>query len=255
MHENKFKAKLLADEELTGTFLNIPHAVMMEILHKSGLDFAIIDAEHAPFNPETIDQCVRVGDYCGLQPIIRVHDNVPVYIQRAVDLLPAAVLIPQVGSAEDAEAAVRAAYFQPRGARGLSPNTRFAGYSADNTAELTSMANENICVICQAEGVEGIENLDAILSADGVDAVYIGPYDLSVSMGLPGKLDHPDVEQKMKEIVSKARKYGKTVGTYCQTLEMAKKWRQAGIKFLTVGVDTMIVYEAFRDLMTGLRTS
>ena len=255
MHDNAFKAKLLADEELTGTFLNIPHAMMMEILQKSGLDFAIIDAEHAPFNPETIDQCVRVGDYCGLQPIIRVQDNIPVYIQRAVDLMPAAVLVPQVGTAEDAEAAVRAAYFQPKGARGLSPNTRFAGYSADNSADLTALANENMCVICQAEGVEGIENLDAILSVDGVDAIYIGPYDLSVSMGLPGKLDHPDVEQKMREIIAKARDYGKTVGTYCQTLEMAKKWQKAGLKFLTLGVDTVVVYEVYRDLMTGLRTS
>lgn len=253
MEENRFKKRLLADEELIGMFLNIPNPIMMEIMYKSGLDFAIIDAEHAPFNPETIDQCVRTGDYCGLGPIIRVHDNVPVYIQRAMDLSPAAILVPQVSSKGDAEAAVRAAYFQPKGTRGLSPNIRFAGYGADNKPDLTQCANENACVICQTEGVEGIENLENILSVEGLDAVYIGPYDLSVSLGLPGELDHPQVEQEMKQIVSKARDYGKTVGSYCQTLEMAKKWRRAGIRFITVGVDTAMVYAAFRDMLTSLR--
>jgi 4-hydroxy-2-oxoheptanedioate aldolase len=236
-------------------FLNIPNPIMMEIMHKAGLDFAIIDAEHAPFNPETIDQCVRTGDYCGLEPIIRIHDNAPVYIQRAMDLLPAAILVPQVASKVDAEAAVHAAYFPPKGSRGFSPNIRFAGYSADNTPDLTKVANENACVICQTEGVEGIENLVEILSVEGVDAVFIGPYDLSVSMGLPGKIDHPDVEKSMKRIASEAKSYGKTVGSFCQTIEMARKWRKAGINFLTVGVDTAVIYESFHEIVRTLRVT
>lgn len=255
MHENRFKKKLLADEELIGMFLNLPNPIMMEIMLKAGFDFTIIDAEHAPFNPETIDQCTRTGDYCGLEPIIRVHDNAPIYIQRAMDLLPAAILVPQVSSREDAEHAVQAAYFPPKGSRGLSPNIRFAGYGADNTPDLTHLANENACIICQVEGVEGLQNLDKILSVEDVDAIFIGPYDLSTSMGLPGKLDHPKFEEKMKEIVSRARASGKTVGTYCQNLEMAKKWRGAGIRYLTVGVDTAIIYAAFHDLVRSLKES
>ncbi|MCK4794268.1 MAG: hypothetical protein KAV87_61645 [Desulfobacteraceae bacterium] len=255
MHANRFKGKLLSDEALIGMFLNMPNTIMMEIMHKAGLDFAIIDAEHGPFSPETIDQCVRTGDYCGLEPIIRVHDNAPVYIQRAMDLLPAAILVPQVASKVDAESAVQAAYFPPKGTRGLSPNIRFAGYGADNTPDLTQVANENACVICQTEGVEGIVNLEKILSVEGVDAVFIGQYDLSVSMGLPGKLDHPEVEKKMKEILLKAKNYGKTAGSFCQTIEMALKWRQAGINFLTVGVDTAVIYGTFHDLVRSLRES
>jgi len=100
-----------------------------------------------------------------------------------------------------------------------------------------------------------MQNLDEILSVEDVDAIFIGPYDLSVSMGLPGELDHPKVEEKMKEIVFKARACGKTVDTYCQNLEMAKKWRRAGIRYLTVGVDTAIIYEAFHDLARSLRES
>ncbi len=253
MQVNKFKKKLLEDEELLGTFINIPSTIMMEIIGKAGLDFAILDGEHAPFNPESFDSCIRTGDLCGLQPIVRVGDNFPVYIQRAVDLKPAAILVPQVFSKEDAEAAVGAAYFPPAGTRGLSPNTRFAGYSADNTADLTDRANENMCVICQAELVDGIKNLDDILAVKGVDAIYIGPYDLSASMGLPGEVGHPDVEEMMRKIVSKAKDHGKTVGTYCQTLEMAQKWRRAGVKFLTLGVDTAVVYEAFRNFVGGVR--
>jgi 4-hydroxy-2-oxoheptanedioate aldolase len=253
MHENRFKKRLLADEELIGMFLNVPNPIIIEIMLRAGFDFTIIDAEHAPFNPETIDQCTRTGDCCGLAPIIRVHDNTPVYIQRAMDLLPAAILVPQVCSGEDAERAVEAAYFPPKGVRGLSPNIRFAGYGADNTPDLTHRANENACIVCQVEGVEGIQRLDEILSVKNVDAIFIGPYDLSVSMGLPGEPGHPKVEEKMKEIVSKARTCAKTVGTYCQNLEMAKKWRQAGIRYITLGVDTAIIYQAFHDIVRSLR--
>jgi 4-hydroxy-2-oxoheptanedioate aldolase len=254
MRENRFKKKLLAGEELIGMFLNVPSPIIMEIMHLAGLDFTIIDAEHAPFNPETIDQCVRVGDFCGLEAIIRVHDNFPVYIQRAMDLLPAAIMVPQVSFREDAQRVIQAAYFPPKGSRGFSPNIRFAGYSSDNTPDLTRLANENACVICQVEGAEGIENLGEILSIDGIDAIFIGPHDLSASIGHPGELDHPEVEEKMKEIITKTGEHGKTVGSFCQNLEMAKKWRRIGIRFLTVGVDAANIYRAFHDIVESLRT-
>lgn len=253
MLENKFKKRLLSNENLIGVFLNIPNPILIEIMQRSGMDFTIIDAEHAPFNPETIDQCVRTGEFCGLEPMIRVHENAHVYIQRAMDLSPAAILVPQVATKQDAEMAVKAAYFKPKGERGLSPNIRFAGYSADNTPDLTRRANDNACVVGQLEGVEGLRNLEEILTVEDLDAIYIGPYDLSVSMGIPGELNHPRIQEEMKNIVSRARDHGKIVGSFCQTLEMAQKWHSAGIRFLTIGVDTAIIYQSFADIAASFK--
>jgi 4-hydroxy-2-oxoheptanedioate aldolase len=254
MHENVFKKRLLENDELYGMFLNIPNSILIEIMHLAGLDFVIIDAQHAPFNPESIDECIRVAHYCGIAPLVRVHRNSGVYIQRAMDLLPAGIIIPEVESAEQAKQAIRKAYFHPKGIRGLSPNTRFAGYSAYNTPQLTKETNENACLICQLEGVEAIIKMDEILEIEGIDGIYIGPYDLSMSMGHPGDVENPEVEEQMMKIVTKAKTKGKTVGTFCQNLRMAKKWQEMGINFLTIGVDAAIIFSTLRDFVKSMKT-
>jgi 4-hydroxy-2-oxoheptanedioate aldolase len=252
MHENTFKQRLAAGEELIGVFLSIPSPVIVEIMKRAGFDFFVLDGEHGVFNPESADICVRTGDLCGFHPVIRVAENTPITIQKAMDLLPAAILVPQVTTAGEAERAVRSALFPPRGIRGNSPNTRYGGYSADMGPDLTRTADENACIICQIEGVEGVRNLDGILAVERVDAIFIGPYDLSTSMGIPGRVDDPAVVGKMEEIASKSREHGKIVGTYCQDLAQAKRWGKAGVQFLAVGEDTSILFEGCRGIVEGL---
>ncbi|MFA6471921.1 MAG: aldolase/citrate lyase family protein [Candidatus Latescibacterota bacterium] len=253
MHENIFKKKLLAGENVIGTFLNIPSPVIVEIMQRAGFDFFVVDGEHGIFNPESMDICVRTGDLVGFSPVIRVSHNSPIVIQKAMDLLPAAVLIPQVTTFEEAERAVRSALFPPRGIRGNSPNTRYGCYSADSGPNLTRTADENACIICQIEGVEGVRNLDAILSVKEIDGIFIGPYDLSTSMGIPGQVEDPRVIDKMEDIVARSKANNKFLGTYCQDPEQAKRWRKAGLQFLAVGVDTSVLYTAFSEMAKRLR--
>jgi 4-hydroxy-2-oxoheptanedioate aldolase len=252
MHENTFKRRLRAGEHVIGTFLNIPSPIIVEIMHRAGFDFFVVDGEHGVFNPESMDSCVRTGDLCGFSPVIRVSDNSPITIQKAMDHLPAALVIPQVTTREEAERAVRSALFPPRGIRGNSPNTRYGCYSADAGPDLTGQANENACIICQIEGVEGVRNLDDILAVGEIDGIFIGPYDLSTSMGIPGQVEDPAVVAKMEDIISRSREKGKIVGTYCQDPARAEHWRKAGLQLLAVGVDTAILYTACRRIVEEL---
>ncbi len=253
MHENTFKRTLCSGRSVTGTFLNIPSPIIVEIMHRAGFDFFVVDGEHGVFNPESMDVCVRTGDLRGFAPVIRVSDNSPITIQKAMDLLPAALIIPQVTSRTEAERAVQSALFPPRGIRGNSPNTRYGCYSADAGPDLARQADDNACVICQIEGVDGVRNLDDILTVEGLDGIFIGPYDLSTSMGIPGQVDDPAVVAYMEEIIARSRERGKIVGTYCQNPEKAARWREAGLQLLAVGVDTAILYTACREIMEKLR--
>jgi 4-hydroxy-2-oxoheptanedioate aldolase len=253
MHENTFKRTLCSGRSVIGTFLNIPSPIIVEIMHRAGFDFFVVDGEHGVFNPESMDTCVRTGDLCGFAPVIRVSDDTPVTIQKAMDLLPSALIIPQVTTRGEAEQAVRSALFPPRGIRGNSPNTRYGCYSADAGPELTREADRNACVICQIEGVDGVRNLDEILTVEGLDGIFIGPYDLSTSMGIPGQVDDPRVLAHMEDIIARSRARGKIVGTYCQDPERAERWRKAGLQLLAVGVDTSILYSACREIVRELR--
>jgi 4-hydroxy-2-oxoheptanedioate aldolase len=253
MHENIFKKKLIAGDNVIGTFLNIPSPIIVEIMQRAGFDFFVVDGEHGVFNPESMDICVRTGDRENFFPVIRVSDNSPITIQKAMDMLPAAIIIPQVTTLEEAKRAVHSALFPPHGFRGNSPNTRYGCYSADSGPELTRIADENACVICQIEGVEGVRNLDSILGVKEIDGIFIGPYDLSTSMGIPGQVDDPSVIAKMEDIVARSRAQGKFVGTYCQDQERAARWRQAGLQLLAVGVDTAVLYTSFSEMVKELR--
>jgi 4-hydroxy-2-oxoheptanedioate aldolase len=253
MHANTFKKKLAEGGEVVGVFLIIPSPIIVEIVERAGFDFFVIDGEHGVFNPESMDVCVRTGDLHGFHPIVRVSDNTPITIQKAMDLLPAAILVPQVSSREDADRAVRSALFPPEGIRGNSPNTRYGAYSADMSSDLTRIANENAFIFCQIEGVEGYRSLDEILTIERLDGIFIGPYDLSTSLGIPGQVDDPAVVDKMEEITAKSRACGKITGTYCQDIARAKRWRRAGIQLLAVGIDTAILYEGCRGIREGLR--
>lgn len=253
MHSNTLKRRLLSGQSVIGTFLNIPSPIIVEIMQRAGFDFFVVDGEHGVFNPESMDICVRTGDLSGFAPVIRVSNNSPITIQKAMDLLPSALIIPQVTTRAEAERAVKSALFPPRGIRGNSPNTRYGCYSADSGPELTRDANENACVICQIEGVDGVSNLDDILTVDGLDGIFIGPYDLSTSMGIPGQVDDPAVVAHMEDIIARTRACGKIVGTYCQNPEKAARWRKAGLQFLGVGVDTAILYTACQKIVDELR--
>ena len=248
MPEQTMREQLLNGETTLGIFQILNSPMVSEIAGVAGLDFTIIDQEHGPLTAETSAAMCMAAEQAGIAPIVRVRNNTESEIQRALDIGAAGVEIPQIETQEDAEAAVEHARFDPLGSRGLSPYVRAGEYTG--TPNYTERQNEEIAVIIHIEGERGVENLDEIGSVDGIDVLFLGPYDMSQSLGIPGQVGDENVENLMKEVCDKAADYGKVVGTYADDPTMAQKWINAGAQYVAISVDGSILTHAFEDIIS-----
>ncbi len=253
MRENALKRKLQRGEFVIGPFMNCSYGAFIEIVGMAGFDYAIIDMEHGPLEVETAEALCRAAQGVGLSPIVRVRKNDPPQIQRALDIGSAGVQVPQIETGEGAEAVVRAAKYAPLGMRGLSFYTRAGDYTVYGLAGITDRLNEEQIVIVHVEGVTGLQNLDAIIAVPHIDVVFLGPYDLSQSFGIPGQVNDPRVVQGMEEATVKIRAAGKAAGTYAGDAKTAKRWIDAGVQYISLGVDVGIFANACRDLVAQVR--
>lgn len=253
MHENTLKRKLQAGEAVFGPFMNCSYGAFIEIAGMAGYDYAIIDMEHGPLSTQTAEDLCRAGQGVGLCPIIRVRKNDGPQIQRALDIGSGGVQVPQIETRADAEAVVRAAKYAPLGMRGLSFYTRAGDYTINGIQGYTDALNEEQIIIIHIEGVRGLENLDEIISVPHIDVVFLGPYDLSQSFGIPGQVNDPRVIKGMETAVTKIRAAGKAAGTYAPDGATAHRWMDAGIQYISLGVDVGIFAKACQDLVSSAR--
>jgi 4-hydroxy-2-oxoheptanedioate aldolase len=256
MHKRTFKELLSRpNQTILGTFLEIPAAEMAEIVGGAGFDCAIVDAEHGMLGTEVSLELVRGCDAVGLATLYRVPCLDHHRIGQALDFGASAVMVPNIQNKLDAEAAVRAAKYHPRGDRGVNPFTRGAGYnSADEDTDYYQRSNRETAVVLQIEGTEGIGNLEAILDVPDIDCIFIGPFDLSQSLGIPGKVTDPRVLDAIRRIVQTASRKNIAVGSFTPTMEQAKNYSQIGIRFVAYATDTLIAQRACRDLCRMFRT-
>ena len=219
MAERTFRQRLQDGETTIGTFQIIDSPMVSEIVGLSGMDFTIIDQEHGPLTAESSVGMCAAAAQGGAAPIVRVRENTEGEIQRALDVGAAGVEIPQI---ETREAAVEHARFSPLGGRGLSPYTRAAGYNGG--PDYTDTQNEEVTVIVHIEGERGVESLDEIMAVEGIDVLFLGPYDMSQSIGIPGQVRHERVEELMDEVCERAGEAGKI--TDCRATRLAAPSRQ-----------------------------
>jgi 4-hydroxy-2-oxoheptanedioate aldolase len=236
---------LLEGETFLGTFMKTGDPAFVESAARGGMDFVILDMEHGPASYETVGNLIRAAEASGVVPIVRTADRSESAISHVLDLGAAGVQVPQIGTEEDARDVVRAARFFPDGERGVCRFVRAADYSAVSGPEYFRKANEALIII-HLEGREAIQNLDTILEVDGIDVLFIGPYDLSQSLGLPGQVDAPGVVDAMRSIVERARARNRVVGTFTDTFEQARVWRAAGVQYLSYSVDVGLFVDACR---------
>jgi len=241
---NRLKEKLNDKKYVIGPFLKLPSPAVVEIMGLSGFDYVIIDCEHGPLNVLVAEDMVRAAHLAGISAVIRIRENNAGRISQALDIGADAVQVPQICSKKDAEELIKAAKFYPAGERGVCRYVRAAEYSAIEKTAYFKKANRDSMVIIHIEGQEGIDNLEEIISVDGIDVVFIGPYDLSQSLGLPGQINHPLVEEKMKQIVEKVRSKGKYVGTFVDDVETGNKWIKLGVQYISYSVDVGIMHNA-----------
>ncbi len=237
-----------------GPFMKSSDPAFVEIAAYAGFDFVILDMEHGPVSLHQMQHLIRAAEVAGTIPVIRTKDRQPESISQALDIGARAVQIPQLASAEEIEEVVRAAKFFPQGNRGVCRFVRAADYSAMERKNYFEQANETE-IIVQLEGKEALMNLDEILLVPSVDILFIGPYDLSQSIGVPGEIDHPDVVAAIREIVGKALAKNKYIGLFADTPENARKWRDAGVHYISYSVDVGIYFSGCRQIVEEMRVT
>ena len=244
---NNFKEKLRGDG-VVGVFSKTCDPAFIEVLGYAGADYVIIDLEHGPNSVQSVQDLIRGAQTAGIMPIVRVKDSCASVMGEVLDIGAGGIQVPQITNRAEAEAVINRTKFAPMGERGVCRFVRAAKYSAKDRFEYFKDENEKVTIL-QIEGQEGIDNIDDILAADGIDVLFIGPYDLSQSLGVPGEIDNPLVEEKMLEIVGKCKEKNVTVGTFVDTPENAVKWKRLGIKYISYSVDMGIFYEAMTDIV------
>lgn len=253
MRTNTLKQALNAGRTVFGPFVNIPSSIVVEIIGHAGFDFAILDLEHGLMDFDIVEQMVRGAECGGLSAVVRTREGFGPDILRALEVGAAGVQVPHVSSKKAALEVVRVAKYHPAGERGLSPYSRAARYSMDAQPGFTDRLNAESLVIVQVEGVEGLNNLDAILTVAETDVVFLGPNDLSQSLGMPGQMHHPKVVAAMKDAAERIRKAGKAAGVFAKDTEDARRWADLGVQYVSISMDVGILLEACRSIVHTLR--
>lgn len=243
----KFKEKIQEGKAVFGPFMKTCDPGFVEAAGYAGMDFAILDMEHGPVNIQSMQNNIRAAQVSGILPIVRVPAITEEAIGQALDIGAAAVEIPQISTEEEARKAVKLAKFSPMGERGVCRFVRAAHYSS-MVKEIYFEAANKTMIIAQIEGKEAIENLEEILAVDGIDIIFIGPYDLSQSLGVPGQVDHPLVVEEMNKIVKIAKEKNVVIGTFTDSKAMMEMWMKAGVQYISYSVDMGIFYDSCRRL-------
>lgn len=240
------KARLLEKGFVVGPFVEVGAPELVEILGLAGFDFAVIDCEHAAFSGEKIGHLIRAAQAAGIAPLVRVRDNEEGAILEALDLGAVGLHVPRIASPQDASRAVRAAKFPPRGTRGFNPFVRAADYGAAALDSFRRTADEDTLLVLHIEARESLDEVESILAVPGVDVAFLGPYDMSQALGIPGEVTHPRVCEAMRAIVRAAKPRGVAVGCFANTPEQARVWLNEGVSYLAYSVDSVIFLEACR---------
>ncbi|MGN1328128.1 MAG: HpcH/HpaI aldolase/citrate lyase family protein [Eubacterium sp.] len=249
-----FREKISNKEPVFGIFMKTGDPMFVEAAGIGGFDYVILDTEHGPVSIENQQNNIRAAEARGTVPIIRLPDRDENTIGKALDIGAYGIQVPQIKTAQEAEKVVKYSKFYPYGMRGVCRFVRAADYSNMDRYEYFE-STKDLLIILQLEGVEAIENLDEILEVDGVDILFIGPYDLSQSLGIPGQVNNKIVVDEMKNIVEKAKKKNKVIGTFVDTPEDLKMWRELGLQYLSYSVDIGIFMDACKNINEKFRTN
>lgn len=246
------KKRLKNGENIFGTFVTVDSAIMIEAASLGGMDFVIIDMEHGPLEIRDIERLIPSAMNANITPIVRVGKNDEWMILRALDIGATGVQVPQINCRADGEAVIRAAKYTPLGERGISTITR-AGKLNTRGQDYFKPANEETLIIVHLEGTEGVKNLDDILLVESIDVIFIGPYDLSQSLGLPGQTDHPKVTETIQNCTKKILASGKVAGAFAKDIPTANRWLDLGIQYIAVSVDALVYKTACEEIIKSIR--
>ena len=238
----RLKKKLALGKLSPGIWVSLPSPTVCEVIADAGFDWIIVDAEHSPFNPETLQYMLMAFKASDTVPIIRVPWNDHVAIKQALDMGWDGVVVPQTNSAEEARRAVSACRYPPVGRRGFGPR-RAGGYYRDQD-EYAKLANDSVICAIQIEDVSGADKIDEIIRIPGIDWILVGPCDMSGTVGQFLNLDNPELWKAIRRIFNTAHAAGITTGNALNGIENIEKQLDFGCQLVFLGEDTFYLKEA-----------
>jgi len=244
------RKRLKNGDFVLGTILSLNSPDVAEILSGIGFDWLFIDAEHSTLDPHHLQAIFQAtGD--SVPCVVRIPALDEIAVKKTLDAGAAGLLAPQVHNAAQAEQLVKWGRYYPEGTRGLGFG-RAQGFGL-KVGEYLERANEDIVLSVQAESATAVKNIETIVKVQGLDAVLVGPYDLSASMGLPGQIDHPDVKAAIQRVADVCMEAGMPVGIFGLTAEAVRPYIEQGFRFIVAGVDTVMLGNAAQNLLKHLK--
>lgn len=245
------KERLASGQTIVGTFVKTPSPIVVEVLGMTELDCLCLDAEHAPFDRGTLDSCIFAARSVGIDVLVRVASAAPEHILNALDCGASGVLIPHVHDAAEAQACVRASHYGA-GGRGYAGSSRAAGYTALPMFRHLENSAARTVVIAQIEDPDAVENIEEIALVEGLDALFIGRVDLTVSYGAES-LDDARVIAAVEAVCSSGKRAGKPVGMFLGRPTDAPTWRGKGATLFLLGSDHSFLLSGAANLLREVK--
>ena len=247
MKENNIKLKLKNDQPALGAWIMSNSAVVCEVMAQAGFDWVCVDAEHSQVSKETALEMFRAIELHGAKPFVRVSLNDEVEMKKYLDMGAKGVIIPMIKSYQDVKRAISYIKYPPQGTRSFAL-PRCTGYG-EWSDEYFLKANDEILIAIMIEHIDVVSDLDEIFSCPDIDAVFVGPYDLSGSMGIPGDFEHPKFRAAINLIHQKVRENHIVMGYHevHPTTEKIKKLIDEGVRFIACGIDTIFLIERSKE--------
>lgn len=252
MRTNDLKRKLASGQTVVGSFAYVPSAKLTEIIGLLGFDFVVVDMEHGPIDTSIAEDMVRAAELTGVTPLIRVTRNSPELILRALDIGAQGIHVPDITTAEDARSAAASSKYGPVGRRGLA-GVRAADYGLKQPlGDYAPAANRETMVIAHIESERAVQNLDELLAVDGIDVYYLGPEDISNSLGIPGQSKDPRVVKLVEDGIRKIVGAGKMAGCIVADAGTAKRYIDLGARYIASHA-VRFMANASRQFLTEVR--
>ncbi len=252
----KIKRSLKDGKVSIGSWMSMAHVSIAEILASAGYDWVVIETEHTAIDVSEVLRLIVAIEGRGAIPLVRLAWNDPIQAKAVMDSGAAGVLVPMVNSKADAELAINSIKYPPLGLRGVGL-ARAQGYGA-TLDEYVRSANQDSLLMVQIEHIDAVKNIDEILSVPGIDGTFIGPYDLSLSMGLAGQLQHPDVEGAKQHVLEATKTHGLVPGIHLvhpdTAAEDLRKCAELGYRFIALGTDILFLGDSCRSLHATARS-
>jgi 2-keto-3-deoxy-L-rhamnonate aldolase RhmA len=253
----EIKKKFREGKVSIGSWMSMGHVSIAEILASAGYDWVVVETEHTAIDVSEVLRLLIAIEGRGAIPLVRLAWNDPIQAKAVMDSGAAGVIVPMVNTKEEAELAVKSVKYPPDGFRGVGL-ARAQGYGV-GFDEYVRNANRDALLMVQIEHIDAVNNIEEILSVPGIDGTYIGPYDLSCSMGLTGQLDHPDVVAAKDRVLKATVEYGLAPGIHLVHPDMAKKELKVcvekGFRFIALGTDILFLGDSAREMEAAARAT